>query len=77
MSSEVKLAASSALALSSSTAASALANIGPGLGDEIGPAGNYSNLSDFVKWVLAATMLIGRLELMAVYVIFTVNFWRA
>lgn len=65
------------LITSLSAAASALANIGPGLGDEIGPAGNYSNLSDFVKWVLAATMLIGRLELMAVYVIFTVNFWRA
>ena len=64
------------LITSLSAAASALANIGPGLGDLIGPAGNYAQLSDFVKWVLAATMLVGRLELMAVYVIFTFNFWR-
>ena len=55
---------------------SALANIGPGLGDQIGPAGNYSELNDFAKWVLAAAMLIGRLELISVFAIFTVGFWR-
>ena len=59
-----------------SGAASALANIGPGLGPEIGPAGNFANLNDLAKWLLAAGMLIGRLELMAVYVFFTGNFWR-
>ncbi|WP_281857619.1 TrkH family potassium uptake protein [Litoreibacter halocynthiae] len=60
-----------------SGAASALANIGPGLGSQIGPAGNFSGLNDTAKWLLAAGMLIGRLELLAVYAIFTIRFWRA
>ena len=60
-----------------SGAATALANIGPGFGDQIGPAGNFADLNDTAKWLLSAGMLIGRLELMAVYVIFTVGFWRA
>ncbi len=59
-----------------SGAASALANIGPGLGSEIGPAGNFSGLNDTAKWLLIAGMLVGRLELMAVYVLFTGAFWR-
>ena len=60
-----------------SGAASALANIGPGLGEIIGPAGNYASLNDTAKWILSFAMLIGRLELMAVFVLFTVTFWRA
>lgn len=60
-----------------SGAATALANIGPGLGDIIGPAGNFSTLNDPAKWILTIAMLLGRLELMVVYVIFTVKFWRA
>ncbi|MDW4499867.1 TrkH family potassium uptake protein [Sulfitobacter sp. D35] len=60
-----------------SGAATALANVGPGLGDQIGPAGNFAGLNDTAKWILAFTMLVGRLEVMAVYVIFTVRFWRA
>ncbi|GHE99464.1 Trk system potassium uptake protein [Aliiroseovarius zhejiangensis] len=59
-----------------SGAATAVANIGPGLGDIIGPAGNFGSLNDTAKWILAITMLIGRLELMAVYVLFTMTFWR-
>ena len=59
-----------------SGAASALANIGPGLGPEIGPAGNFANLNDTAKWLLTIAMLIGRLELLVVYALFTVNFWR-
>jgi len=59
-----------------SGAATALANVGPGLGSEIGPAGNFANINDIAKWLLAAGMLIGRLELMAVFVLFTANFWR-
>ncbi len=65
------------LVTSVSGAAAALANIGPGLGEIIGPAGNYGSLNDTAKWILTAAMLIGRLELMAVYVILTVSFWRA
>ncbi len=60
-----------------SGAAAALANIGPGLGDQIGPAGNFAGLNDTAKWLLSAAMLIGRLELLAVYAILTVQFWRA
>jgi trk system potassium uptake protein TrkH len=60
-----------------SGAATAIANIGPGLGPEIGPAGNFAGLNDVAKWILSFAMLIGRLELLAVYALFTVNFWRA
>lgn len=60
-----------------SGAAAALANIGPGLGPEIGPAGNFAGLSDAAKWVLALAMLIGRLELLSVFVLVTPTFWRA
>lgn len=65
------------LITSLSGASAALANIGPGLGPEIGPAGNFGGLNDTAKWLLAAGMLIGRLELLAVYAILTVGFWRA
>ena len=60
-----------------SGAAAALGNIGPGLGDMIGPRGDYAALNDVAKWILSAAMLIGRLELMAVMVLFTTAFWRA
>jgi len=59
-----------------SAAATALANIGPGLGDQIGPAGNFSGLSDPAKWVLSGAMLAGRLELLVVFTLFTLRFWR-
>ncbi|WP_425092515.1 TrkH family potassium uptake protein [Tropicimonas sp. S265A] len=60
-----------------SGAATALGNIGPGLGDQIGPAGNFAEVNDTAKWILAAAMLIGRLELMVVFAIFTRRFWQA
>ncbi len=59
-----------------SGAATALANIGPGLGTEIGPEGNFQGLNPVAKWLLTAAMLIGRLELMSVYVLFTLAFWK-
>jgi trk system potassium uptake protein TrkH len=65
------------LTTSVSGAVAALGNIGPGLGDIIGPAGNYAPLNDTAKWLLAIGMLVGRLELLAVYAILTINFWRA
>ncbi|MEO1796567.1 MAG: TrkH family potassium uptake protein [Pseudomonadota bacterium] len=58
-----------------SGAAAAIANIGPGLGTEIGPASNYGGLNDAAKWILSIGMLLGRLELMAVLVLFTRAFW--
>ena len=60
-----------------SGAATALGNIGPGLGDTIGPAGNFATLNDTAKWLLSFAMLLGRLELLAVFAIFTLRFWRA
>ena len=60
-----------------SGAGSAISNVGPGLGAIIGPAGNYQSLGDVPKWILAATMLIGRLELFTVLVMLSPRFWRA
>jgi trk system potassium uptake protein TrkH len=59
-----------------SGALTALTNVGPGLGDTIGPAGNFAPLPDPAKWVLTGAMLMGRLEILAVLVIFTPVFWR-
>ena len=64
------------LITSISGAAAALANIGPGLGEIIGPTGYYGGLNETAKWVLAFAMLLGRLELMAVLVLLTRSFWR-
>jgi trk system potassium uptake protein TrkH len=50
-------------------------NMGPGLG-LVGPAANYSVLSDFQTWVCTITMLLGRLELFTMLVLFTPAFWR-
>ncbi len=58
-------------------AATALANVGPGLGDTIGPAGNFQTLPDAAKWVLMVAMLLGRLELLSVFVMFSPHFWRS
>lgn len=51
-------------------------NAGPGL-NQVGPATNYSVLTDFQTWVCTFAMLLGRLELMTVFVLFTRTFWRA
>jgi trk system potassium uptake protein TrkH len=59
-----------------SGAASSISNVGPGLGDMIGPNGNYKALPDLSKWILATGMLLGRLELFAVLVLFFPSFWR-
>jgi trk system potassium uptake protein TrkH len=50
-------------------------NAGPGLG-VVGPAGNYSVLSDFQTWVCTLAMLTGRLEIFTVLILFTPHFWR-
>jgi trk system potassium uptake protein len=59
-----------------SGAASALSNVGPGLGPVIGPAGTYAPLPDEAKWLLSFGMLLGRLELLTVLILFTYSFWR-
>ena len=60
-----------------SGAASSISNVGPGLGDVIGPNGNYKAIPDISKWILSAGMLLGRLELFAVLVLFFPSFWRS
>jgi len=55
---------------------SCITNSGPGIVPLIGPDGNYSSLSDTVKYILVFAMLLGRLEIMTILVIFTKNFWR-
>ena len=64
------------LLTSVSGAASAISNVGPGLGEIIGPNGNYKNIPDISKWVLSFGMLLGRLELFAILVLFFPSFWR-
>ena len=59
-----------------SAAATSISNVGPGLGDIIGPNGNFSQLSDFSKWILSTGMILGRLELFAILVLFIPSFWR-
>jgi len=57
-------------------AATAVCNVGPGLGPIIGPAGNFSTLPDAAKWLLTIGMLLGRLEILTVLVLVTRAFWR-
>jgi len=59
-----------------SGAATAISNVGPGLGATIGPSGSFSLLPNFSKWVLSIGMILGRLELFAILVLFLPSFWR-
>lgn len=60
-----------------SGAGSAIANVGPGLGDIIGPTGTYQSLPNSAKWVLMTAMIVGRLEIVTALVVLTPAFWRA
>ncbi|NVD35492.1 TrkH family potassium uptake protein [Marinobacter lutaoensis] len=57
-------------------ALTALTNVGPGLGDIIGPADNFAPLPDAAKWVLSIGMLMGRLEVLSVVIVLSPAFWR-
>ena len=59
-----------------SGAATSISNVGPGLGELIGPNGSFSQLPDFSKWVLSFGMILGRLELFAILVLFLPSFWQ-
>ena len=52
-----------------------ITNAGPGLG-AVGPADNYGALSDLQKWMCAAVMLLGRLEIFTVFILFTPDYWK-
>ena len=60
-----------------SGAGSAVANVGPGLGEIIGPAGTYQDLPGTAKWVLLTAMIVGRLEIVTALVLLTPAFWRS
>lgn len=64
------------ISTATSGALTALANVGPGVGSIIGPAGNFSSLSDPVKIILVFGMFLGRLELLTVFVLLSPVFWR-
>ena len=58
-----------------SAAAACVNNLGPGLGD-VGPTSTYAMLDTFQTWICTVAMLLGRLELMTVFVLLTPVFWR-
>ena len=59
-----------------SAAATSISNVGPGLGNIIGPNGNFSQIPDISKWILSIGMILGRLELFAILVLFLPSFWQ-
>lgn len=60
---------------SASSVATCMAGIGPGLGN-VGPMGNFANMPDFAKVVLSMLMIIGRLEILTVFALFSKSFWK-
>ena len=50
-------------------------NTGPGLAG-VGPASNFAGLSAPQLWLCSFCMLLGRLEMMTVFVLFSRAFWR-
>jgi len=57
-------------------ATTAVTNVGPGLGEIVGPSGNFASLPDAAKWVLSFAMLLGRLEVFTLLLLFDPHFWR-
>ena len=64
------------LLTSFSAAATSISNVGPGLGQIIGPAYSFSQIPEIAKWLLSFGMLAGRLEFLTLIVIFNKSFWR-
>lgn len=60
-----------------SAAAASVSNVGPGFGEIIGPTGTFQPLSDYEKWICLVTMLLGRLEFTAFFVVLTPRFWTS
>ncbi len=59
-----------------SAVATAMANAGCGIGEIVGPSGNFSTLPDGAKWLLSGAMLLGRLEILTVCVLFSREYWQ-
>lgn len=58
-----------------SAAATSISSTGPGIGDVIGPSGNFSAMPEVSKWILSLCMIVGRLEIMTMLILFTPDFW--
>ncbi len=58
-----------------SASITAITNVGPGLGEIIGPAGNFATLPDSAKWLLSFAMILGRLEIFTMLVMVDRGFW--
>tara|TARA_R110002096_G_scaffold33400_2_gene96577 strand:- start:11147 stop:12601 length:1455 start_codon:yes stop_codon:yes gene_type:complete len=54
----------------------AVANVGPAFGPEVGPTGAVDGFPATARWIMIVGMLVGRLELLSVYVLFLRHFWR-
>ena len=57
-------------------ALSLVCNVGAGLDTNIGPQMSWADLSPALKWLCSWLMLVGRLEIVAVLVLFTRSFWK-
>ncbi|MBK9389206.1 MAG: TrkH family potassium uptake protein [Bacteroidetes bacterium] len=58
-----------------SAVAASLGNIGPGLGT-VGPMSTYAHLPEITKLILSLLMILGRLEIISVFALFTRTFWK-
>lgn len=60
---------------SASAVATCMAGIGPALG-QVGSSGNFAQMPDLSKVVLSLLMIVGRLEIITVFTVFTRTFWK-
>ena len=59
-----------------SAVAATLGNVGPGITEALGPAGNFAALPEATKALLAVAMIVGRLEILGVLILFLPSFYR-
>ena len=59
-----------------SATAATLGNVGPGITEAIGPAGNFAHMPELAKAMLAIAMIVGRLEILGVMILFLPGFYR-
>ena len=59
-----------------SSAATAIGNVGPGLGPVVGPSGNFANIPEAAKWLMSLGMLLGRLEITTILVLLFPSYWK-
>jgi trk system potassium uptake protein TrkH len=58
-----------------SGSAATMGNVGPGLGS-VGSVSNFAHIPSLGKWILSATMLLGRLEIYGLIIFFMAETWR-